>query len=295
MSKILKRAIACIGLAALCIGAARFCHHQTKGFRITKIQNNLIDAPRVQLRADEIALLRSLFAYPFRYFGRGHQSFAFLSDDDTHVIKIFNNGPRHKIAFFNALSHLPLLGQWAAQQAGIFEDKWKKTFASYAIAYDEMRDKTGLLFLHLNATDNRLPPLTIVDALNIRHRLNPNELGFLIQKKAKLAYPALQELIEAQDIEGAKDALCKLLELFIWKCQRGIHDNDPLIRTNFGFLEQEAVQIDVGPLSKDPAVQDPARMRQEIIRITTSLKHWLEEKCPELTVYLDQQLQERLS
>lgn len=283
-------------IALLSVAAARFCHHQTKGFRITKIQNNLDVGPCISppLSNQEIDTIRSLFAYPFRYLGRGHQSFVFLSDDDTHVIKVFNNGHQRKIAFFQLLSYLPFFNHWANGKAQLFGSKLEKTFESYRIAFDEMKDKTGLLCIHLGRTDD-LPPLTLVDPLNISHRLDSNELGFLIQKKVKLAYPALEELIEAQDIARAKCALCSLLDLFIWKCRHGINDNDPLIRTNFGFLNDEVIQIDVGPLSKDFSSHDPERMREEIFRITASLKHWLLERSPELVVFLDQQMQERLS
>jgi hypothetical protein len=284
----------CILLPLLCIAVARFCHHQTKGFRIAKVQNNLMDSGHDALNAEEIRWIRSLFAYKFRYLGRGHQSFVFLSDDDAHVIKIFNNCQQSNSAFFRMLKPIPWLGRWAERQARFCEENLRNTANSYRIALEEMPDKTALLFLHARQTEN-LPPLTIVDPLNITHRLNANPLGFLIQKKAKLAYPMLEEWIQAQNLEAAKRALCKLLDLFIWKCRQGIADNDPLIRTNFGFIEEEAIQIDVGPLSKNPSIQDVATMQKEIIRISTSLKNWLSEKCPELCVFLDEQLQERLS
>lgn len=279
----------------LCIGTARFCHHQTQGFRITKISNNMDEnsVSALCLSQEEIHAIRSLFAYPFRYLGRGKQSFVFLSEDDVHVIKIFNNAHQRKITIFRLLAHIPFLDNWAKAMAERFEYKLEKTFESYRIAFDEMKDRTGLLFTHLQRTDC-LPPLMIIDALNICHRLDSNELGFLIQKKAQLVYPALNEMIEAQDIPKAKQAISNLLDLFVWKCRHGIHDSDPLIRTNFGFLDNEVIQIDVGPLSKDFSTQDPERMRQEIYRITTSLKHWLSERSPELVSFLDQELEERL-
>lgn len=281
-------------LIALCISAARFCHHQTKGFRLTKVQSNLFDTHVQELSIEEIQYIRSLFAQPFRYLGRGHQSFVFISDDQEHVIKVFNNAHQRKIAFFKVLSYIPFFNGWASQKMSSTQTKCQKTFESYAIAFEEMRDQTGLLFSHLNATEG-LPPITLIDPLNIRHRLNSNTLGFLIQKKVKLVYPALEEWIQHEDIDKAKRALSNLLDLFMWKCQKGIFDNDPLIRTNFGFLDEDAVQIDVGPLSKDLTIQESDRMRAEILRITTSLKQWLEEKSPDLLVYLDQQLQVRLS
>ena len=280
----------------LCIAAARFSHHETKGFRITKIQNNWDEnvCGMPPLSQEEIAHVRSLFAYPFRYLGRGKQSFAFLSDDGTHVIKIFNNSHQRKITLFRILSRIPFFHHWAAHKTLLFSNKLEKAFESYRIAFEEMQEKTGLLFIHLGRTDG-LPPLTLIDALHIPHRLDSNTLGFLIQKKATLVYPALEEMIQSQDMAKAKDTLCRLLDLFLWKFRHGISDSDPLIRTNFAVLDDAVIQIDVGPLSKDFSTLDPDKMRSEIFRITASLKNWLSDRCPELAVFLDQQLQERLS
>jgi hypothetical protein len=282
-------------IVLLSIATARFCHHQTKGFQIVKIQNswdeNVCGMP--PLSTEEIDFVRSLFAYPFRYLGSGKQSFAFLSDDGTHVIKIFNNSHQCKIALFHILSYIPFFDNWASHKALLFTNKLEKAFESYRIAFEEMQDKTGLLFIHLGKTQE-LPPLTLIDALNIQHRLDSNELGFLIQKKAMLVYPALEEMIQFQEIDKAKAALCRLLDLFQWKFRHGICDNDPLIRTNFAILDDEVIQIDVGPLSKDFSTLDPDKMRAEMLRITASLKNWLSDRSPELAIFLDQQLQERL-
>ncbi|MGE5196842.1 MAG: hypothetical protein ACM3JI_05890, partial [Anaerolineae bacterium] len=80
------------------------------------------------------------------------------------------------------------------------------------------------------------------------------------------------------------------LELLILRCQKGIADNDALIRTNFGFIDGKAVQIDVGPFSKDSQTREKTCYSKEIVRITTSLKHWLEEHFPELLHELNEQL-----
>ena len=290
-----KKGLYCSLIILSSIATARFCHHQTKGFAVSKILHNLIDeSTSAQLSNEQIQWARHLFAYPFRYLGRGHQSFVFLSEDGSHVLKLFNNCHQRKMAFFRLLSALPLIRGWANRHLLAHQEKLEKNFKSYQLAFTQMQDKTALLFIHLKATHN-LPAVTLIDPLHIKHRLDLNSLGFLIQKKAKLVYPRLEELIQIGDKQAAKRALSKLLDLLIWKCQQGIGDNDPLIRTNFGFIEEEAIQIDVGPLSYDTTIQNPQKMRQEIIRITTSLKNWLAEKSPDLLLFLEQQLQERLS
>lgn len=290
-----KRFLLSCLVVLLCIGAARFCHHQTKGFRLTKIQNNLDIGPALSrpLSENDLQLIRSLFAYPFHYLGRGKQSFAFASDDGVHVIKIFNNENKRKTTWWLLVSQLPFLREWAGLKSLLWKTKWEKAFESYRIAFDEMKDKTGLVYIHLNQTEE-LPPLTLIDPLRICHRIDSNSLGFLIQKKAKLVYAALDEMIQAHDRVKAERAIIGLIDLCLWKCRQGIHDNDPLIRTNFGILDDEVIQIDVGPLSKDFSTHDPDHIRKEIFRITASLKNWLNEHSPELAVFLDQQLEERL-
>lgn len=65
------------------IAAARFSHHATAGFRISKIQNNFF---HVQEYGHPF-----IPQGPFTYLGRGLQSFAFVSEDGNYVLKIFNN------------------------------------------------------------------------------------------------------------------------------------------------------------------------------------------------------------
>jgi len=294
----MKYSLKCLFLSlvfALCaFGVARFCHHQTKGFRLSKIANNMHAEPQ-HLSPEEIALVRSLFAYRFHYLGRGLQSFVFLSEDGEHVLKVFINTQKRKSALFQALSPLPFLSSWAKERALHAAEKSIKTFSSYQLAFTEMKHRSGLVFLHLGPSTSRsLPPVTLVDPLHIVHRVDSNTLGFLIQKKAKLVYPALAEWIEAEDLDKAKRALCSLLDLLFWKSAQGIHDNDPLLRTNFGFLEEEAIQIDVGPLSKDFTPAEPEKMQRELQRITASLKNWLTDHSPPLAHYLEEEWQKRL-
>jgi hypothetical protein len=278
------------------IALARFCHHQTEGFRLAKIQHNmLVDHPVVQTNEEEKALLNIFLQKKFTFLGRGLQSFAFASEDGEYVLKIFNNRYQRKICFFSLLSHAPLIDHWAKDRATYYQGKLAKTFHSYQIAFSEMKDQTGLVFVHLHPTSDIPQKLTLIDKLNISHSIDPNQTGFLIQKRASLVYPTLKEYINKNDFEGAKQAISSLIDLFFWKWHHDILDNDPLIRTNYGFIDGKAIQIDVGPLSKQTTFTDMEQHRQEILRITSSLKFWLNENCPELIPFLDRELQKQLS
>lgn len=279
------------------IGVSRFCHTQTAGFRLSKIRSNLMDQTAIaNTTDDEKRFLNALFQQKFVYLGRGLQSFVFASEDGKYVLKIFNNRYQQKISLFSFLSHLPMVGNWAQERTAYYQGKLAKTFSSYQIAFNEMRDQTGLIYAHLLPSSNIPSTLTLVDKLNISHSLNPNQIGFLVQRRATLVFPALKEYVYRRDLEGAKQAISSLVNLFFWKWRHAIVDNDPLIRTNYGVIDGRVIQIDVGPLSKETTSPIPIeQQRQEILHITASLKYWLTENSPELIPYLDRELQQQLS
>ncbi len=218
----------------------------------------------------------------FTYFGRGLQSFAFLSEDGAYVLKIFNNKMQKKRAFFKTFGFL--------NKAQETENKLKLTFESYKIAYEELKQETGILYTHLKPTSTLQRTVTLIDKLGIAHPLDLDTTGFVLQKRATLAYPYLKDLIEKGALLEAKSAITALTHLFIQKSLKGIKDNDPLIRTNLGFINHKPIHIDIGPFSKDPEVQDPKFYLPEIRRITASLKNFLENNCPELILHLENEL-----
>lgn len=293
LSKIKTVFIVLVCVAAV-IGIARFSHHATKGFRLSKVQFSSTNEDPIACAEIDRQFIAALSHQKFHYLGRGLQSFVFESEDKQYVLKLFNNRYQRNISLLSLLSYFPPAEKWALAKMRYFQGKLEKTFHSYQIAFEEMKEKTGLLYAHLSPTTNLPSTFTIVDPLNICHEINLNQMGFLIQKKATLIYPALNEYLQNEDTEGAKKALASLVDLFFWKWDQGIADNDPLIRTNYGIAGGEVIQLDVGPLSRREAPMDLEEQRQEISKITASLKFWLNENAPQLAAYLDQELEQHL-
>lgn len=291
----LKKCFPFICFAIASIAIARFCHHETQGFRLTKIRNNLSSEMDTVDHAQPECALNEALKQKFYYFNRGLQSFVFLSEDGHYILKIFNNRYQRKIAYFGFLSHFPFIKSWAQEKALYNRQKLARTFTSYQIATEELKTETGILYSHLNKSRSLPSSLTLIDRLHIAHEIDPNQFGFIVQKKAEMAYPTLLRLIRLNDLNEAKRRLTSLLQLLIRRCQKGIRDNDPLIRTNFGFLNNQAIEVDVGPFSKDPTFCRPEVYGPEIRHIAQSLKNWLNEQSPELASFLDQELQEQLS
>ena len=267
---------------ALVWGVARFCHYQTAGFKMSKIANNLEQAPP---QAVPIVDMGPILKQPFTYLGRGFQAFVFESQDKQYVLKLFTNTYQRRL-FWLSLCPFPL--QWKTNKNREYSEKLLKGFHSYQLAFDEFKEESGLIYVHLNPT-SYLQKITIIDKLGIAHEIDANQMGFLIQKKATLVYPYLSELLAKGEEQRAKEAIHALLDFFVERAKRGIGDTDPLIRTNFGFIGERPIQIDVGPLYKDPLLKES--YRTDIPRIAQSLKHWLEQHSPELAHYLNRELE----
>jgi hypothetical protein len=271
-------------------GTARACHHATQGFSLSKIEGNLSSQ-----NLDETDLPPPGMKQKFYFLGKGKQSFAFVSEDGQTVLKLFNNRYAKKIELFSHLSHFPLIKNWAEERLHYFKSKRVKTEESYSLALDQMQEQTAILYLHLHLTQNLPRELILVDPLNISHSIDPNTVGFLLQKKATLVYPALKHYVATKDREGAQEAIASLVKLFFWKREHAIADNDPLIRANYGFRGTTAIQIDVGPLSIRGQKQDIKEFSTEVRKITSGLREWLAQNAPELTATLDKELEYQLS
>lgn len=248
-------------------GTARFCHHQTKGFRLSKLVGNTTCLS--QLSPPLPKELEKNLDQKFRYFARGHQSFSFLSEDGKYILKFFNNRYQNRLFWlkFTPFKTKKILSR----------EKWAKTFTSYQIALDHLQKETGLYYLH-PAKSTDCPKITLIDPLGIEHPIDLNNHAFALQKKATMAYSYFTRCAEEKDFSKAREGFASLFSLLQKKMELGIGDNDPLIRTNFGFIEGDAVEVDLGPFSYAPTV----KQHEEIQKIALPLKHWLENHHPEL-------------
>ncbi|HNA61863.1 MAG TPA: hypothetical protein PKW79_02165 [Rhabdochlamydiaceae bacterium] len=269
-----------IALFAVCFyGVAKFCKKQTGSFTLSRISSQLKPEPRwdtLPLPPGELADLRQILNQPYTYLNKGAQSFVFASQDGNYVIKFFRH--HHMSA--------PLWLRWNQKTVTKRHGKLYKDFDSYKLAFDNLREETGLLYLHLNKTTHLQQTLDLVDKLGIHHKVPLDQFEFLIQKRAKLVYPALQELMEKGQIEQAKEALTNIVQFLVHRSQMGIFDKDPDLNSNFGLIGTQVIQIDIGRFKH----QKPQLNKDEITRITDNLHQWLMIKYPQLDVHLKNQI-----
>jgi hypothetical protein len=256
---------------------ARFCKEQTGRFTILRITSKLTPQPEwetASLSPEEQTRVKQILSQPYSYLSKGVQSFVFASQDGQYVIKFF----RH--------DHLDSPFWLTPNQRAKKAVQLHKEFLSYKLAYQHLSQQTGLVFLHLNKTKDLHQTLDLVDKLGIHHHLPLDNYEFLVQKRASLLYTALNQMVEENKLSDAKETLSNLVQLLAHRAELGISDKDPDLITNFGVIGTEPIQIDVGRFSQ----KEPKLDKDEIVRITDHLDHYLKNRCPELEQHLKTQI-----
>lgn len=272
-------------LLGLCLFAtARFTHHQTKGFRLSKIQKNTT-CLEGQKSPPMPPTMKEVCKQPFSYLGRGLHCFSFVSQDGKVVLKLFNNRYQRRLFW---LDHLPLRSLWQ-KKIDRYASKWKRNFESYRIASSEFQEQSGLLFYHPQKC-TECPTVTIIDPLQIAHTLDLCEHAFALQKRAQDSFDFFRMCEKNQDKKQALLGLHSLVSLFHQKEALEIEDSDPLIRTNVGFYEGKAMQIDLGPFSHNPSGLDRSEHKRKTENALEALRHFMERETPSLLPYFDEVL-----
>jgi hypothetical protein len=276
----LRRLLTLFCLTIAAIAVTRFCKRQTGSFTLARISSSLSYRPEWETDAPSPEL-KSVLNQPYTYLAKGAQAFVFASEDGKYVIKFFRH--HHMSAPF-WLRAMPF--EWAQDHRLKKEAKLAKDFGSYKLAYDRFKSQTGLVFLHLNKTSDLHITLDLVDKLGIHHSLALDQYEFLVQQRAQLVFPALEEMMKKGQEDEARSALSNLVHLLQERMRNGIVDKDPDLNTNFGFIGTQPVQIDFGRYKpKTPFFDKP-----EIVRITDNLHQWLMSRYPELDAHLRQEL-----
>jgi hypothetical protein len=280
-------------VAGLCIGMGRFSLLQTRGFALYKIRADLPFNPEwetTSLSSEEKSLVATALSQPYRFLDKGAQAYVFLSDDGRYVIKFFKLHALQPALWLRSI-RLPFFMQklWV-QKLLEKRQTLSKTFASYKIANEELKEETGLLYLHLNKTEGMHPELTIYDNIGIKHTVPLDKMQFLIQRRASLFLPHLEKMIQERGLIPAKKALSNLVHFLRVRNLKEIFDKDPDLLTNFAFLNDRIVQIDVGRFRKEPERKNPNIYYEEIVRITDEFNLWLKNHYPPLSDHLEQEI-----
>ncbi len=253
------------------ITVERFCFWQTKGFRVHRVSRDLVHHPEwdFEEQPQHLVNVAQLLKQDYFFLGHGAQCYAFLSADKSTVLKVFKH-PRFRRYFF--------------------PKDLSQFFESIRIAYKELREETGLIYVHLNKTDQFHKKLTVWDRIGTAHTFDLDGTQFLLQKRAELASEKLRALRREGNLSEAQQCIDTLLAFHQCCCRKGVIDRDPIFEKNFGIDGKRTFGIDIGSFSKDPYAAVPARAKKQLFFATLNFKQWIEKNYPELKDYVEEKI-----
>lgn len=270
----------------------RVYYWQNQGFRLCKLISiqPCVDTPPPPG-------VDALLDQSFRYIGGGGTSFVFLGEDGKTVLKLF----KHQHLFFkDFFFHFNFPGAMDSQRIRqiLFRERKNQHkrhpffFKSCSIAFNELKEETGLVYLCVQPNLHFNRNIQLIDAWGISHSFNLSKTEFALQEKAQLLLPYLEELLKQGHLEEAKQAIDSLAIQIVKRCQKGISDRDPNLRINFGYIGKKAVEIDLGSYDLDPSLKSSFKSAKELFFVTSALQSWLKKRSPELLDHLLEKIEE---
>ena len=195
-----KRLIFIVQILCLALSAPflkKFCYDRTDGFALYKIFSTLTFSPEWERPASsESTELDKILSQPFHYLARGAQSFVFVAEDGETVLKFFRLSSMRLPKWMTWVSFPLPLEPFRLKKLMEKRRALDKDFQSYKIAFENLKDETGLIYLHLNKTNHLKKRLKFYDKLGIGYGIDLDDMHFLVQKKAQLFYPAIDTLMK---------------------------------------------------------------------------------------------------
>lgn len=281
-----------IFLAVIALRVSYYC--MSDGFSVSKIENTFPITSEWELASPTVKEQKQITAIcsqKFRYLGKGSQVYAFISEDNQYVLKLFKC---YHLKPVDWIAKIPFPKAIAESRDAALKKRYKKiddSLKSYKIAIQQLKDECGLVFVEILPTKSIDQEVELYDKLGRKHTINLGNYGFILQKRADLIYPKLSRWIAQGDMESAKKAIRSMVGLIVQRSKKGIQDSDPDLHKNAGLIDTTAVFIDLGSFHVNPDARKEEVYKGDLLKITNRLKVWLDVQSPELSLYLQQELQ----
>jgi hypothetical protein len=293
MFKLLFKISVFCALIAACYGMGRLYFQLTGGFSVQNISSDFAYNPEWEvqpLNNLEKNELQQAFNQPYYYLGKGCQAYVFTSEDGKYVIKFFKY-QRYRLQPW--LAYFPPLPAIVKYRQEKMDKKWRKLdgfVKSWKVAFDHLKQETGLVFVHLNKTQDLQKKITIFDKLGMAHQVDLDQMEFCVQRRANMLCATLLDMQAKKDLQGAVQLITQLLQTIVWEYQHGLADNDHALMQNTGVVQGRPIHIDVGQFVQDERVKDAYVYKQEFFTKTYHFKFWVQKNYPELFPFLEDQL-----
>ena len=222
----------------------------------------------------------------FHYIGRGRQCFAFESADGKYVLKF----PRTDIYSTPFWARALPFKSYREKLEAAHKEREEFIRESFKISFEDLKEETGLLAVHLGQTEPDLQKLTVVDAAGATHKLPLYKTSFVLQYKHPLLMRSFALALENNDRSKAEKIIDALVDVVASRAKLGILNRDRSFLRNYGFDGKKAYQIDIGSFFRTKNLSVDAVYQKSIRDSMDPVQEWLKDNEPEMLPYLNQKL-----
>lgn len=288
--KLCKICINTFLVAIILYGLGRLYFQLTAGFTESNIVKELPSSTKLKADLPHLASINEILKQPFSYLGKGCQSYVFLSEDGNYVIK-FLKLQRYNLNFFQELvKQFPPFKEKIRRKEEEKNEKLLALINSFKLSYDNLKEETGIIHLHVEKEPGLMPKIHIIDKLGLSHELDSNEVLFLIQRRANSLESTINDLMAKRDEKKAKELIDHLVDMIVSEYQKGFGDDDHALLQNTGVIDGRPIHIDIGRFSYQERYKDPSVYTQELYNKTYRFRKWLENRYPSLEKALHEKL-----
>lgn len=276
-----RKTIRLLSLVALLALVGKGWHWAKDGFSIGRTYFPLFEKVEGELPDPEV---REALQQPFSYLGRGHQCYAFESRDGRYVLKLLRYD-RYLVPFWLRACAFPFLN---AYREKVQYDKQKRLhfmLGSFQIAFEELREETALLYLHLNQTRFFQNPVEVTDRVGRSYAIDLDQTAFVLQRKKPLMMPAFWSALQRGNREEAKAILNAFLAIVATRAEKGIFNKDPSFLRNFAFEAGRGIQIDIGSFYRIAGTDRRAVFQPSFLQTIGHVQEWLNHTDPEMAAW----------
>lgn len=237
--------------------------NKTLGFSVRKISSNFSHNPDWAIqepKGQELFHLKEILSQKYTYLASGSQSYAFVSADGKYVVKFFRM--KHLIPRISDL--------WRKERIAHQHQNLLSIFGAHKLAYEELREDSGLLYIHLNKTQHLNTRFQAIDKLGRTHWIDLDRTEFVVQEKADLIFKRFKTCLDRGDTALMDQSIAATLRLVQRRIDKGIADHDKAVQNNYGFVGEKPIHIDIGRLYRGDKPH-------EADRIAARIQLWLEE------------------
>lgn len=284
-------AIVTVSFTLFCVGLFSFLHfYRPREIKpSTNLQKKITavyeEDPcwNVTVAPEKIREINDIFSQHFYFLGQGRQCTAYVSYDGQYVLKFLLQKPLVVKPRFLELPDIFPVTLFKKYKVHMRQKRKQDLFYAFMISYHIAPEQTGMMYVHLNSTDNIFHKPLIVDTNENPVYIDPDVTQFIIQRRARHIKPVIIDLMREGRVAQAKERVSQVLLLLYEAAQKGIVDADPgLIRNNnIGFLENRAIYVDTGKLR----LKKDRLLKKDFVKDLKRLEpfnRWLQAYYPEL-------------